>query len=145
MYRLSKKADYGLIALKHLTLAASDDAVSANEISRSYNMPQKLLAKVMQKMAQKGILNSQAGANGGYTLARAPDKITVFDVIEAVEGKSAIVSCGFETGKCDNFDLCMIRDPLKKVNERVFDILFSTTISELCRKEDSNEAANLHG
>ncbi len=71
MFRLSKKSDYGLIALKHLA-QHHDESVSAREIAAQYHIPAELLAKVLQKLARKGLLVSQQGINGGYVLARAP-------------------------------------------------------------------------
>ena len=71
MFRLSKKSDYGLIAFKHLA-QHPDESVSAREIAAQYQIPAELLAKVLQRLARKGLLVSQQGINGGYVLARDP-------------------------------------------------------------------------
>ena len=65
MFQLSKKADYGLIALKHLA-QHSEESVSARQIADHYHIPAELLAKVLQKLVRKGLLVSQQGINGGY-------------------------------------------------------------------------------
>ncbi len=72
MLKLTKKADYGLISLKHLSLFARDRAASAKEIAEAYRMPVPILSKVLQKLAREGFLVSEQGTNGGYRLARDP-------------------------------------------------------------------------
>ncbi len=129
MFRLSKKADYGLIALKHLAMH-SDASISAREIAAQYQIPAELLAKVLQRLARKGLLVSQQGTNGGYVLARDPSKISIVDVVEALEGPISITPC--EKGEdCQQLQLCSVRDPLLKVKARVVRLLDETSIYEL--------------
>ena len=137
MFRLSKKADYGLIALKHLAL--SDEAAhSAPEIARTYNIPPELLAKVLQRLVRKGLLVSRAGPNGGYTLARNAKSITVIDVMEALEGPILLTPCEADDD-CEQLLLCSIRDPLRSIKQKVVDVLVSTTIQELATPDRDSE------
>ena len=129
MFRLSKKADYGLIALKHLAMH-SDASISAREIAAQYHIPAELLAKVLQKLARKGLLVSQQGINGGYVLARDPSRISIVDVVEALEGPISITPC--EKGEdCQQFQVCSVRDPLLKVKAKVVRVLGDMSIYEL--------------
>src|SRR5262245_49614909 len=129
MFRLSKKADYGLIALKHLAMHA-DESISAREIAVQYHIPAELLAKVLQKLARKGLLVSQHGMNGGYVLARDPARISIVDVVEALEGPISITPC--EKGDdCQQLQTCSVRDPLLKIKAKVVRILGDTSIYEL--------------
>jgi len=129
MFRLSKKADYGLIALKHLALHA-DTSVSAREIALEYRIPAELLAKILQRLARKGILVSQQGTRGGYVLARDPAKISIVDVIEALDGPIGITPC--ERGSsCEQLERCSVRDPLMAVRAKMVRILGDTSIYEL--------------
>jgi Rrf2 family protein len=129
MFRLSKKADYGLIALKHLAQHA-EASISAREIASEYNIPAELLAKVLQKLARKGLLVSQHGMNGGYVLARDPSKISIVDVVEALEGPIGITPC--ERGSnCEQLEFCSVRDPLMKLKVKVVRVLGDTSIYEL--------------
>lgn len=133
MFRLSKRTDYGLIALKHLTLH-TEQACSAPEIARTYNIPSQLLAKVLQRLVRKGLLQSHSGPTGGYALARMPETISVIDVIEALEGPVMLTPC--EVGDdCEQLQLCSIRDPLRGIKERVIQVLIDTTIHELAETE----------
>ena len=129
MFRLSKKADYGLIALKHLAQHA-EESISAREIAVQYHIPAELLAKILQKLVRKGLLVSQQGINGGYLLARDPASISIVDVVEALEGPISITPC--ERGDdCQQLQMCSVRDPLLKIKEKVVRVLGDTSIHEL--------------
>ncbi len=129
MFRLSKKADYGLIALKHLA-QHSEESVSAREIAARYQIPTELLAKVLQRLARKGLLVSQQGINGGYVLAKDPSTISIVDVIEALEGPISITPC--ERGEdCQQLQQCSVRDPLSRIKAKVVRVLGDTSIYEL--------------
>src|SRR5262245_25306969 len=129
MFRLSKKADYGLIALKHLAQHA-DASISAREIASEYNIPAELLAKVLKRLARRGLLVSQHGINGGYVLARDPSKISIVDVVEALDGPIGITPC--ERGSsCEQWEYCSVRDPLMKLKLKVVRVLGDTSIYEL--------------
>jgi Rrf2 family protein len=129
MFRLSKKADYGLIALRHLA-QHSEVSVSAREIAAEYRIPAELLAKILQRLARKGLLLSQQGTHGGYVLARDPSKISLVDVIEALDGPIGITPC--ERGStCEQLDRCTVKDPLNVVRAKMVRILGDTSIYEL--------------
>src|SRR5262245_57454278 len=129
MFRLSKKSDYGLIALKHLAQHA-EESISAREIAAQYHIPAELLAKVLQRLARKGLLVSQQGINGGYILAKDPATISIVDVVEALEGPISITPC--ERGDdCQQLQLCSVRDPLLKIKAKVVRVLGDTSIYEL--------------
>src|SRR5438876_1339384 len=76
MFKLSKKADYGLIAVKHLALHRRDHACSASEIADQYGISATLMAKVLQKLAHKSIVAAKHGSSGGYQLLKEPAEIT---------------------------------------------------------------------
>ena len=70
MLRLSKKADYALMAMKHLAIRPDAASASAREIAEQYDIPIELMAKVLQRLARRGLLTSHQGTRGGYRLAR---------------------------------------------------------------------------
>ena len=83
---LTRRACYGLIAAKHLAEHAGEGSSSAHDLAECYRLPHEALAKILQQLATAGVLMSHRGIKGGYTLARDPRYISVFDVIEANEG-----------------------------------------------------------
>jgi Rrf2 family protein len=131
MLRLSKKADYALIAMKHLALRGDRSSSSAREIAELYSIPIELMAKVLQKLVRRGLLASQQGTRGGYQLARRPTMISVADVIQAIDGPVTVTACSTEEGQCEQFSKCNVRDPLWRVRERILTALGECTIAEL--------------
>jgi Rrf2 family protein len=131
MLRLSKKADYALIAMKHLATRDDRGSSSAREIAEQYDVPLELMAKVLQRLVRRGLLVSHQGTHGGYELSRAPALISVADVIQAIEGPVAVTACTAEEGQCEQFSKCNVRDPLFKLRDRILVALAECTIAEL--------------
>jgi Rrf2 family protein len=131
MLRLSKKADYALMAMKHLALRGDRGSSSAREIAEAYGIPIELMAKVLQRLVQRGLLASHQGTRGGYHLARSPGQMSVADVIQAIDGPVTVTACSTDDVRCDQFAKCNVRDPLWKVRERILQALGATTIAEL--------------
>jgi Rrf2 family protein len=134
MLRLTKKADYGLMALKYLAEHADVPSHSAKDISDAYGIPPQLLAKILQRLTKVGLLRSHAGINGGYSLSRDARTITAFEVIHAIDGPLFITSCGGHTTgsrSCDLLDSCTIKEPLSRVNDSISDVLRAIRIADL--------------
>lgn len=135
MLRLTKKADYGLMALKFLAENGDTASLSAKDIAEAYHIPPPLLAKILQRLTKFGLLKSHAGMNGGYALARSPRDITAFEVILAIDGPFFITSCVTGTRSCDLTDHCTIREPLQRVTESISDVLKGIRISDLVEQD----------
>jgi len=131
MLKLTKKADYALMAMKHLAEHAPKGACSAKDVAESYGIPPEALAKILQRLVKAGLLHSQHGTNGGYTLARDAHRISAFEVIQAIDGPLFITSCITVRGECGQSGRCTIREPLRKVNESIEQVLKRITISEM--------------
>ena len=130
MLKLTKKADYGLIALRHLASIPGATA-STKDIAEAYHLPVPLLAKVLQKLTKEKILQSEAGTNGGYKLARPAGRITALEVVRAIDGPVILTHCFTEHGKCDQSENCTVREPLRRVHEGILELLNRFTISDL--------------
>ncbi len=131
MLRLTKKADYGLMALKFLAEHADQTSLSAKDIAEAYHIPPQLLAKILQRLAKVGILRSHAGMNGGYSLLKSAREISAFEVIHAIDGPLFITSCGPSHSGCDLTDSCTIKEPLARVNDSISGLLRSISIADL--------------
>jgi Rrf2 family protein len=131
MLRLSKKADYALMAMKHLALRPDQAAASAREIAEQYDIPVELMAKVLQRLVRQGLLASHQGTRGGYQLVRPASAISVADVIQAVDGPLTVTACSTEEENCDQYSKCSVRDPLWRIKERILLALQACSISEL--------------
>ncbi|MDR3724064.1 MAG: Rrf2 family transcriptional regulator [Terracidiphilus sp.] len=135
MLKLTKKADYGLIALKFLAEHPEKGAVSAKDVADAYGIPAQLLAKILQTLTREGLLRSQAGMNGGYALAREARAISAFEVILAIDGPLFITSCNKGSKSCELHTNCTIKEPLARVNETIAGVLKSISIQDLAEKE----------
>jgi len=131
MLKLTKKADYGLMAMKHLAEHADRGSCSAKDVAEAYGIPQEALAKILQRLAKVGLIRSQHGMNGGYTLTRDPKMISAFEVIKAIDGPLFITSCVTVRGECGQSNRCTIREPLRKVNESIEQVLKNIMISQM--------------
>jgi FeS assembly SUF system regulator len=135
MLRLSKKADYALIAMKHLALREGRGSSSAREIAEQYSIPVELMAKVLQRLARRGLLSSQQGTRGGYQLARDSGAITLADVIQAIDGPLTVTACSVHSQRCGQFATCNVRDPLWKIRELILGALSTCTVYEMAVDE----------
>jgi FeS assembly SUF system regulator len=131
MLRLSKKADYALMAMKHLATHTDVASTSARAIAEEYNIPLELMAKVLQRLARRGLLASHQGTRGGYTLSKAPSSISVADIIEAIDGPLTVTACSTDDEQCEQFTRCNVRDPLWRIKERIISALATVSLGEI--------------
>jgi FeS assembly SUF system regulator len=143
MLKLSKKSDYGLIALKHLALHCGEGMASAGDIAEIYGISAPLMAKILQRLARKGLLRARHGAMGGYELARDPSQITALEAISAIDGPVLITSCATSHGDCDHSDHCTVREPLRRVNDGILQVLGAVTIMSLAGSAESSGLVEL--
>ena len=139
MFKLSKKADYGLIAMKHLATRRQQHSSSASEIAEEYGISATLMAKVLQKLARQSLVIAKHGSSGGYQIARDPGQISALDVISAIDGPVLITSCVTSHGNCDATERCSVREPLRRVNESILSVLSTVSISQM--SEEPQEPA----
>ena len=139
MFKLSKKADYGLIAMKHLANHRDQHACSANEIAEEYGVSTTLMAKVLQKLAKQSLVAAKHGSTGGYQLTKHPEQVSALEVITAIDGPVFITSCVTNHGACDATDRCSVKEPLRRVNESIMEVLSTVTVAHL--SEEAPESA----
>ena len=131
MLRLSKKADYALIAMKHLAIRPDASSISAREIAEQYDIPIELMAKVLQRLARRGLLTSHQGTRGGYRLARPSGVISVADIIQAIDGPLTVTACSTHAENCDQYNKCSVRDPLWRIKDRILSALATCSLQEI--------------
>jgi FeS assembly SUF system regulator len=141
MLKLTKKADYSLIALRHLAMRQREtgEAVSAKEVADTCGIPLPLLSKLLQKLGKSGFLTSEQGTNGGYRLAREAGLISALEVIRAIDGPIVLADCFTEHATCGHAVRCTVRKPLKRIHEAILRLLNSVSIQDMLQDE------GLHG
>ncbi len=143
MLKLSKKADYGLIAVKHLAIYGAEGACSAADIAEKYGISTPLMAKILQKLARHRLVTARHGSSGGYQLARDPSTITALEVISAIDGPLVITSCVTSRGECYQTPTCTVREPLRRVNESILQVLSAVTISQMSEEPSGSSFIEL--
>jgi FeS assembly SUF system regulator len=144
MLKISKKADYGLIALKHLATHGHDGvSTSAADIADFYGISATLMAKVLQRLARGGLVAARHGSAGGYTLARDPGCITALEAIATIDGPVSITSCVTHRGECGQASSCTVREPLRRVNSSILDVLGRVTISQMTDDASTSQVVEL--
>ena len=133
MLQLSKKVEYGLIALRHMAMHHPGQVFTAKEIAAKYDIPYELLAKVLQKLSKADVIVSQQGLHGGYSLSRKPSEVHVSGIIDVIEEeKPTITDCYADgTENCSIYDSCTIRRPLEKVQRNLNILLENTTLEQI--------------
>lgn len=130
MLRLSKRVEYGLIAMQHIA-GRSGAVVPAKEISELYNISHELLSKVLNSLSKSGYLISLQGVQGGYILAQTASRISVANIINAVEGRQNLVECTVTDDGCSCKTQCTIKNPMEKLQAKIDDVFQSMTIAEM--------------
>jgi Rrf2 family protein len=116
----------------HFISSQGDDgAVSAKRIADEFHIPPERLAKILQRLAKKGLITSHNGPKGGYVLTREAGDITVGQVVRALEGPLRIVSCMSEKDDCPQFSRCNLRGPVQKIQTSISMVLDGMTLAEL--------------
>jgi Rrf2 family protein len=143
MLRLTKRAEYGLTALVHLTDHAGE-VVSARKISEQYKLPYRLVGEALKDLCRAGHIRSVRGPSGGYQLAQRAGSLTVGEAIAAIEGAPTLSDCdakalvGLGFGALGDLDVesrCLIRSPLHRIQEDIWRQFERTTIEELASPE----------
>ena len=140
--KLSKKSDYGLRAMIHLSMNYQKGAVQIKEISVKEKIPQKFLENILLTLKKVGILNSKMGLRGGYELARSPDLISLGEVIRTLDGAIAPIDCVSKMSykPCSEELTCVIRDVMMDVRNAITTVLDTITFADMCRRViDSRE------
>jgi FeS assembly SUF system regulator len=138
MLRLTKKADYSLIALKHFAARQkkTQEAASAKEVADTCGIPLPVLSKLLQKLGKSGFLRSEYGTNGGYRLAREPREISVLEVIRAIDGPIVLANCFTEHVSCGHSGKCTVRRPLRRIHEGILRLLQGVSIEDMLEESE---------
>ncbi|WP_026487509.1 RrF2 family transcriptional regulator [Caldanaerobius polysaccharolyticus] len=131
--RLSTKGQYGLRAMFELALSYGEGPVALKTIAEKQEISEHYLEQLIAVLKKAGLVKSTRGAQGGYTLAMEPDKITVGDILRALEGPLAPVECVIdgEEIECSRADFCVSRLVWKKIKDSLNKVVDSITLKDM--------------
>ncbi len=132
MLRMTKKSEYGIIALKHIMNQPADTVTSAKEIAGRYNISAEIMAKILQRLARKGMVSSCQGAHGGYVLAKDANKISLSEIIGSIEGPVGLVECVTDPDcNCMQLENCNISTPFHVIQKQFEIFLAGITLADI--------------
>lgn len=131
MFRLSQKADYGMILLSSFAKATDDKSsskyISITSIANKHQISSKFLSQIAQELKKAGILASKEGISGGYTLARNPREIKILDVLKILEGELVEGKCFEDEHECK----CGAKDMWLDVKKQMEETIGKKTVADL--------------
>ena len=137
MLHFNRKTEYAILAVEHMARREAGaiervGVTSTREVAETYKVPYPLLAKVLQKLAAKGVVKAVHGTKGGYVLAKKPTDISVADIVEIFDGPVAVAECFKEERiTCPQWDGCHIKEPFYELNNKIHTLLAETKVADL--------------
>ncbi|MCB0348473.1 MAG: Rrf2 family transcriptional regulator [Bdellovibrionales bacterium] len=132
MLKLHKKVEYGLIALRHMRGKNAELLTTAKEISEIYQLPFDATSRVLQLLSSASWLVSEQGAHGGYRLSdKQLQNLSLFELIEIIEGKQGVVKCVMTNTNCPIKNKCNVVSPMQKLNESLQGFLQQQKVIDL--------------
>ena len=133
MLRISKKVEYALIGLLHMSHKNGQTLTTAKELASTYHIPRELMGKVLQKLARRELIQSVQGVKGGYKIKRPAQQITLNLICEVIDGPFKIVSCIHKTKRlnCEQHYFCTIRNPMEIIQGKLEIFFEQLTLKDL--------------
>ena len=142
MLRLGRMTDFGVVVLSQMALV-EEPLSTASSLAEATGLPMPSVSKVLKLLARAQVVTSHRGVNGGYSLARPAEEITVEQIITALEGPVALTSCVEGTkGNCEVETLCPLNGRWDKVNAAIRGALDAITLAEIA--EPTTDLSFLH-
>ncbi len=131
MIRLSKLTDYGIVLMTVVARGQGGSLHTARDLARESGVPLPTVSKILKGLSQAGLLVSTRGVKGGYTLARAPQEISVAEIILALEGPIAVTECGAAPKQCELELHCPVSNNWRVISRALRDALENLPLSDL--------------
>jgi Rrf2 family protein len=131
MMELTRKGEYAIRGIVYLASRPVDQVCLLSDIAAAVDVPPTFLAKIFQQFSKIGLVKSYRGTGGGFILGREPERITLLEVVEAVEGPIIPNRCVINTGECPRDVACNVHPVWVRVQEQVRGILAKVTLRDL--------------
>jgi Rrf2 family protein len=128
--KLSRAGEYGVLGIAYIA-QQDKDICFIREIAEAWDLPESFLAKILQKLAKAGILNSHKGNMGGFSLARPAEEISIGEIIESVQGPIIINWCELDEGVCHRFEDCLLERIVHEATMKVREVFSDYTVADL--------------
>ena len=139
MLRVSKLTDYATVVMT--CLAAGDGVMSAQALAERARLETPTVSKLLKQLAQAGLVASSRGINGGYRLARSADRISIADIVVAMEGPIGMTECSAHSGVCGHEPHCGVRVNWQRINHAIAGALAGVTLADMLHASPKPRAA----
>ncbi len=133
--KLPTKIRYAVRAVVELTDRGDGAPIPVKEISKAQGMSAKYVKQLMNRMQKAGLVKGHPGIHGGYTLAKKPEAISLYDIYQALDVSLVLVPCVGAQPECDRLERCSARVVWKRLHDSLEDTLKDTSVKELARCE----------
>lgn len=137
MIKLSRRLDYAILAVSHLASRERGAPMSARALADATRIPPAILANILKDLHRVAIVRSARGVHGGYELSVSPEELSIGGLLRALEGEVRFVECvpsrmgPAASGACSIESSCPIKAPLRRVHERIHELLDGLTFDQL--------------
>jgi len=135
--RVSKLTDYATVIMTVLAgvrdAGGADNVLSAQDLAALARLELPTVSKLLKQLAHAQLVTSTRGVNGGYRLARAPQQITIADIVTAMEGPIGMTECSAHAGACGHEPHCGVRVNWQRINHAIADALASVTLADMVK------------
>lgn len=133
----SKACEYGIRALTVVAEAGKENRkIGIKEICKSANTPESFTAKILQNLVKRGILSSQKGPTGGFYISKNLDKISLYDIVEAIDGRGIFTKCGLGLEECNAKNPCPLHDKFEAVRDELNAMCRNNSLKDLVQGFD---------
>ena len=131
MIRITRQTDYGIVLLSQMAIHPMTEVHTAKHAAQQSHIPLPMASKILKALAKGGLLVSQRGVKGGYRLAAPAERISLADVIQALEGPIGMTECSFKPGACEQEGSCPVQSNWKQISLAMRDALDRIPLSEM--------------
>jgi Rrf2 family protein len=135
----SRQCEYALQAVMFLALKAEGERTSIRELTKKVQIPYHFLAKILQDLTYKGLLVSQKGPTGGFALAKSSKQITLFDIVDAIDGSGFTQNCVLGFPECSGKNPCAVHEKWGPMREELRLMLVSKSIAQMAKEMKKSE------
>lgn len=140
MFKINRKLEYALIALKHMDVKGDRGLTSAKEVCTLYHTPFDPTSRVLQVMAQNALLRAEQGAHGGYSILKDLSTVTMKELTDMIIGPIRIANClSGNYSSCDMVASCSVISPMLNLNERIAEMFQEISVKELLQSKNAEE------
>ena len=142
--KLSTRSRYGIRMMYELALHFGNGYTFLKDISSRQNISEKYLGQLIIPLRSSGLVISTRGAHGGYSLSRHPSKITLYEIINVLEGTTCVVECVKEPSICNRTDICPTRSVWERFDKTITDFLQGITLESLVLDEQADGGQSMY-